>query len=73
VAAAAGTAGVGAGVGAIAGGGRGAAEGAAIGAGIGILGDLLTRNDAYWDFTLLTEAVRRGSVWTPTWRLQNLE
>ena len=52
MAAAAGTAGVGAGVGAIAGGGRGAAEGAAIGAGIGILGDLLTRNDAYWDFTL---------------------
>lgn len=52
VAAAAGTAGVGAGVGAIAGGGSGAAKGAAIGAGVGVIGDLLTRNDAYWDFTL---------------------
>lgn len=52
IAAAAGTAGVGAGVGAIAEGGSGAAKGAAIGAGIGILGDLLTRNDDYWDFSL---------------------
>jgi hypothetical protein len=52
VAAAAGTAGVGAGIGAIAGGGSGAAKGAGVGAGIGILGDLLTRNSDYWDFTL---------------------
>jgi len=52
VAAAAGTAGIGAGIGGIAGGGSGAAKGAAIGAGVGVLGDLITRNDAYWDFTL---------------------
>jgi hypothetical protein len=53
------SAGIGAGVGAIAGGGSGAAKGAGIGAGITILGDLLTRNDAYWDFTL-----KRGrKVW----------
>jgi len=52
VGAAAGAAGVGAGVGAIAGGGSGAAKGAGVGAGIGILGDLLTRNSGYWDFTL---------------------
>lgn len=52
VGAAATTAGAGAGIGAIAGGGSGAAEGAAIGAGVGVLGDLLTRNSDYWDFTL---------------------
>lgn len=52
VAGAAGAAGIGAGVGAIGGGGSGAAKGAAVGAGIGVIGDLLTRNDAYWDFTL---------------------
>ncbi len=45
-------AGVGAGIGAIGGGGSGAAKGAAIGGGIGVLGDLLTRNSGYWDFTL---------------------
>jgi hypothetical protein len=52
VAAAAGAAGVGAGVGAIAGGGSGAAKGAGIGGAAGVLGDLLTRNSDYWDFTL---------------------
>lgn len=51
-AAVAGTAGVGAGVGAISGGGSGVAKGAAIGAGIGLVGDLLTRNEGWEDFTL---------------------
>jgi len=46
------SAGIGAGIGGIAGGGSGAAKGAAIGGGVAVLGDLITRNAAYWDFTL---------------------